>query len=149
MIVFASCNVLQMFIKSLKSAENTPMENANDFFPFLCSRWKRLMILLGISIPPSCVTLNGKIRRITTSPPGCSPHRTPKSWTQIVEATSAMLHWPRAMYLQRAMRPSRYHPSMVGQNALLAVETRSVKVWYKFRGAAETVLCFCKVSIVS
>eukprot|EP00434_Breviolum_minutum_P005717 symbB.v1.2.005037.t1/scaffold291.1/size238869/2 len=43
----------------------------------------------------------------------------------INSATSAMyLHWPRAMYLQRAMRPSRHHPSMVGQNALLAVVDR-------------------------
>lgn len=61
-----------------------------------------------------------------------------------VEVTSAMLHWPRAMYLQRAMRPSRHHPSMVGQNALLAVETRSVQVWYKFRGAVDDFWVFPK-----
>ncbi len=45
-----------------------------------------------------------------------------------------MLHWPRAMHLQRAMRPLRHHPSMVGQNALLAVETRLRAVLWEGAG---------------
>ena len=81
-IVSASCNVLQMFIKSLKSGENTQKLTGR-----LC-QWCPSVSLLGmeklhdftfLGISPLRVSAffwsgHGKIRKITTSPPGWNIH---------------------------------------------------------------------------